>query len=124
MAKTDQTSRDMVRGNLDMLVLSVLMDEPAYGYLIQQRLREATAEMVDVQAGTLYPLLHRLEVEKLVRSKWDDSTGRKRKWYGLTAAGRRKLTHQARQWSEYAECLMRVLVPVLDGKPKLSEGTA
>lgn len=111
----EKTSGELIRGNLDLLVLSALAEEPKYGYLIQQSLAAATGGLAEVQAGTLYPLLHRLEADKLVRSRWDHSTGRKRKWYELTPAGRKRLHHQAHQWREYADCLCRVLKPVLGG---------
>ena len=111
----EKTSGEMIRGNLDLLVLSALAEEAKYGYLIQQSLERATGGLVSVQAGTLYPLLHRLEADKLVRSRWDRSTGRKRKWYDLTPAGRRRLEHQAHQWQEYVHCVRRMLTPVLDG---------
>ena len=113
MAET--TSGEMIRGNLDLLVLSVLADEPKYGYLVQQSLATATGGLVKVQAGTLYPLLHKLEADKLVRSRWDHSTGRRRKWYELTSAGRKRLQHQARQWQQYADCVRQMLRPVLGG---------
>ena len=61
------------------MVLSVLAEAPLYGYRIGQSLRDASCGMVDVQAGTLYPLLHRLEDDKLIKSKWDKSTGRRRR---------------------------------------------
>lgn len=111
----EKSSGEMIRGNLDLLVLSALADEPKYGYLIQQSLEQATGGLATVQAGTLYPLLHRLEADHLVRSRWDLSTGRKRKWYELTPAGRRRLQHQADQWEEYAHCVRRMLGPVLGG---------
>ena len=111
----DKTSGELIRGNLDLLVLSALADEAKYGYLIQQSLVRATGGLVSVQAGTLYPLLHRLEADGLVRSQWDHTTGRKRKWYELTPAGRRRLQHQAHQWQEYADCIWRMLTPVLGG---------
>jgi PadR family transcriptional regulator PadR len=104
---------DLLRGNLDLMVLSVLVEDAAYGYKIQQRLRTASHGLVDLRAGTLYPLLHRLEDDRLIRSRWDDSTGRRRKWYTLTATGRRQLKCRARQWQEVAECLERLLAPVL-----------
>ncbi len=111
----EKSSGEMIRGNLDLLVLSNLAEQPKYGYLIQQSLAGATGGLVTVQAGTLYPLLHRLEAEKLVRGRWDHSTGRKRKWYELTPAGRKRLEHQAHQWQEYAHCVRRMLSPVLGG---------
>ncbi len=110
----DKFSSELVRGSLDLMVLSVLADEPKYGYRIAHRLREVSGEMVSMPAGTLYPLLHRLEDDKLIRSKWDDSTGRRRKWYELTAAGRRRVAQQAIQWQEYADVVTRLLTPVLD----------
>jgi PadR family transcriptional regulator PadR len=68
--------KDLLRGSLDLMVLSVLAGGKKYGYLIQKEVREASGSRVDLQAGTLYPLLHKLEDERLVRSSWDDSTGR------------------------------------------------
>lgn len=109
----DKSSADFLRGNMDLMVLSVLADEPKYGYLIQQRLTEASGGRMAVQAGTLYPLLHRLEAAGLVMSRIDTSTGRQRKWYRLSAAGRRQLQQQAVQWQEYADCLRLLLSPVL-----------
>ena len=111
-AKRDMTGRfqrDLVRGSLDLMVLSVLAGGKKYGYLIQKEVREASAARVDLPAGTLYPLLHRLEDDGLVRSSWDDSTGRERKWYDLTAAGRKRLAAQAQEWSDYAACVRQLL---------------
>jgi PadR family transcriptional regulator PadR len=73
-----QRGNDLVRGSLDLLVLSVLADGPKYGYLIQQRLHEASGGAVRVAAGSLYPLLHRLEADKLLKSRVERSTGRER----------------------------------------------
>ena len=109
---------ELMRGSLDLMVLSVLASGSKYGYLLQQELRTASRGLVDAQAGTLYPLLHRLESDKLIRCKWDDSTGRRRKWYEITGPGRKRLTAQAREWHEYAECLRAMLAPVLDAVPR------
>jgi len=111
---------ELLRGSLDLMVLSALADGPQYGYLIQQKLREATADRVGLSAGTLYPLLHRLETDKFVKASWDDETGRRRKWYSLTPSGRRTLTQRAKQWQDYADCLRRVLAPVLEPRPGLA----
>lgn len=101
--------RDLMRGSLDLMVLSVLTEGPLYGYLIQKKLREASGNMVRIQAGTLYPILHRLEVAGAIQARWDDSTGRDRKWYELTDKGRRLLTQQASEWHQYVECIRRLL---------------
>ncbi|UCD29038.1 MAG: helix-turn-helix transcriptional regulator, partial [Planctomycetota bacterium] len=81
---------------------------------IQKRIREASRNMVRLQAGTLYPLLHRLEEAGAVSSRWDKTTGRERKWYELTDSGQRRLNKQAIQWHEYSDCIRRLLKPVMD----------
>ncbi len=108
---------ELMRGSLDIMVLSVLADGAKYGYLIQQRLHDASDELVDLKAGTLYPILHKLEKAKLVKSRWDDSTGRRRKWYELTAAGRKQLGHRVAEWQQYVDCLKRILGPLTDAAP-------
>jgi DNA-binding PadR family transcriptional regulator len=110
--------RELLRGSLDLMVLSALADEPKYGYLIQRRIAQASSGQVKLQAGTLYPLLHRLEAGKLIRARWDDASGRRRKWYELSAAGRRRLKHDALQWTRYVECLQGLLAPVLEPPPE------
>ena len=116
---TDKFQRDLLRGSLDLMVLSTLSGSAKYGYLIQQEIRDASRGRVDLKAGTIYPLLHRLEAAKLIRSRWDDSTGRNRKWYELTAAGQRRLQQHAQDWHSYADCITRLLhsVPSLSPKP-------
>jgi PadR family transcriptional regulator PadR len=96
--------RDLMRGSLDLMVLSILADGSLYGYLLQKRIRQASEDQVRLQAGTLYPILHRLEAAGLITSRWEASSGRDRKWYELTDAGRRRLKHQAAEWQRYAHC--------------------
>jgi DNA-binding PadR family transcriptional regulator len=114
---SERFHKELVRGSLDVLVLSALAEQPKYGYLIQKHVRDSTAGHAALTAGTLYPLLHRLEAQKLVRSYWDESTGRKRKWYSLTAAGRKRLTSDARQLQTFAESMLRLLGGVLKKNP-------
>ncbi|MBI1372069.1 MAG: PadR family transcriptional regulator [Phycisphaera sp.] len=107
--------RDLVRGSLDLMVLSVLADDGRnYGYEIQRRVREASGERVKLPAGTLYPLLHRLEAAGLILSQWDDSTGRRRKFYKLSAAGRRRLKSDADAWLAHVRCVRLLLSSVVD----------
>lgn len=101
------------------MVLSVLADSAKYGYLIQKTLRQASGNLVRVEAGTLYPLLHRLEAEKAIQARWDVAGGRKRKWYELTAAGHNRLSRQADQWRRYAGCVEKMLCGVLVTEPRL-----
>ena len=109
---------ELMRGSLELMVLSVLAGGPKYGYLIQQQLHDSSDELVDLKAGTLYPILHKLEGAKLARSKWDNSTGRKRKWYELTAAGKKQLRHRVTEWQAYVACLHRILGPLVDPAPQ------
>ena len=115
---SERFQKELVRGSLDVLVLSALADAAKYGYLIQKHVREATNGQAKLSAGTLYPLLHRLEAKKLVRSYWDESTGRPRKWYTLTAAGRQRLVSDARQFQSFVESMTRLLAGVLKAPPE------
>lgn len=118
-SKNQKFESDLLRGSLDLMVLSVLAEESQYGYSLQKRLNTASLGKVKLAAGTLYPLLHRLESDKLIRSRWDNSTGRKRKWYDLTAKGKKRLNTQASQWRQYAQC-MTDLINGVTGQPKPS----
>lgn len=96
--------RDLLRTSTDLVVLSVLAEEPMYGYLIIKRVAARSEGMIRLTPGVLYPLLHQLEKQKLLTSSWetvkDQSTseetrGRRRKWYRLTPRGRRRLDQRA-----------------------------
>jgi len=110
-----------MRGSLDLMVLSVLAEGPKYGYLIQKQIGQASGRLVRLQAGTLYPLLHRLEQAGAITSRWDKTTGRDRKWYELTDAGRRRLQTQASQWEQYAACVRRLLSVAVGDLPQASQ---
>lgn len=117
---TPRFGPDLLRGSLDLMVLSLLSAGSTYGYELQQKLKDASRDLVQVQAGTLYPLLHRLEAEGLIRSKWDSGDGRKRKWYELTASGRKRLVAQAKEWDRYVACIQTVLEPIRVANPELA----
>ena len=106
---SEKFESDLLRGSLELMVLSVSASEPVYGYLIQKRLNLASNGKVRLPAGTLYPLLHRLEAEKLIKSRWDATAGRKRKWYSITAKGKKQLAQQANQWQQYASCVSQLI---------------
>ena len=118
-SKNQKFESDLLRGSLVLMVLSVLAEGSQYGYSLQKRLNAASLGKVKLPAGTLYPLLHRLESDKLIRSRWDNSTGRKRKWYDLTAKGKKRLKAQASQWRQYAQC-MTELINGVTSQPKPS----
>ena len=84
---SEKFQRDLVRGSLDLMVLSVLAGGKKYGYLIQKDVREASASRVDLQTGTLYPLLHSLQADGLVESRQRLEDGRLLRYYKATPAG-------------------------------------
>jgi PadR family transcriptional regulator PadR len=112
-------SQNLLRGSLDLMTLSVLSTGAKYGYLIQKELRIISGGQVELKAGTLYPLLHRLENRKWIRSRWDDSTGRRRKWYELTPQGHRAVARQAEQWTRHAQWVQQLIAPLI-AEPKPS----
>jgi PadR family transcriptional regulator, regulatory protein PadR len=91
--------KDLVAASAVPIVLSILADGESYGYTIIRRVRELSGGEIEWTDGMLYPVLHRLETQKLVRSRWLTSESRrKRKYYALTTTGQRALTKQKEQW--------------------------
>jgi PadR family transcriptional regulator len=87
------------QGTLDMLVLQILSLGPAHGYAIAQRIEQISRNAVQINQGSLYPALHRLEQKKWLRSEWRDSeTGREAKFYALTRAGEKQLAIEKDSW--------------------------
>lgn len=97
------------RGINEMLVLAVLRDGPRHGYQVALELERSSGGRFTLQHGTLYPILHRLERERLIRGDWEEAGGRRRKVYGLTAAGRRKLESDAERCHELFRGLLSVV---------------
>jgi transcriptional regulator len=87
------------QGTLDMLILQILSLSPAHGYGVAQRLLQVSREVVQVNQGSLYPALHRLEQKGWLTSDWRQSeTGREAKYYSLTRSGRKQLAIEKRSW--------------------------
>jgi PadR family transcriptional regulator, regulatory protein PadR len=120
----DAIESELLRGSLDLMVLGALAQGPKYGYLLQKTLSDSSQQQVKLSAGTMYPLLHRLEDAGLIVSRWEDSTGRRRKWYELTVAGRKKLVKQAELWQRYADCITRLLSDLALMPPSPPSSTA
>ena len=93
----------MPQGTLDMLILQIVSLEPAHGYGIAQRVEQISRSVVQVNQGSLYPALHRLEQKQWLRAEWHESeTGREAKFYSLTAAGRKQLVVEKDSWVRLA----------------------
>jgi PadR family transcriptional regulator, regulatory protein PadR len=97
--------KDLLRGELDLVILAVLRNGPLHGYAINQTLREQSDGDFDVLEGTLYPALHRLEAAGLVKSRWDSTSGRRRRVYSLTQRGQKELSAQAAEWRSFTRRL-------------------
>ena len=101
---------DLVQGTLDLLILKTISLEPKHGWAIAKRIQQISKEELQVQQGSLYPALHRMEVEGWIQSEWDVSeANRKAKYYKLTAAGRRQLQRETERWNAIAAAMAAVL---------------
>ena len=90
---------DLVQGTLDLLILKTLSLQAAHGWAIAKRIEQMSSDVLQVQQGSLYPALHRLEQQGWISSEWTDSdTGRRAKVYSLTRSGRRQLEVEKDSW--------------------------
>jgi PadR family transcriptional regulator, regulatory protein PadR len=101
--------RERLKGNLDLLLLSILAGGSAHGYAIISALRERSEGTFDLPEGTIYPALHRLEEAGLLASSWAQADGRRRRVYGLTDAGAAALAAQRTEWRRFARGVQAVL---------------
>lgn len=101
----------MKKGVLDMLVLRLLRTEPKYGYQIIQEMREKSGETFLLKDGTLYPILYRLEDDKLVVSKWSEAVGKQvpRKYYEITEEGKKALVEIEDVWKRISDGIIRIM---------------
>ena len=101
---------DLPQGTLDLLILRIVTLGPIHGYAIAQRLQQVSKDVVQVQQGSLYPALHRLENRKLLAATWKSSdTGRDAKFYRLTSRGRAQLEEETANWERLAEGIRLIL---------------
>jgi transcriptional regulator len=103
-------SAPLLQGTLDLIVLQLLRAEPTNGYELAQRIQAISRDVLNVNAGSLYPALYRLEARDLIRAEWQESkTGRRVKVYSLTASGRKQLQAQRDEWKRFAGALSAIL---------------
>lgn len=102
-------NRERLKGNLDLLLLSVLAAGPAHGYAIISALRDRSEGTFDLPEGTIYPALHRLEDAGLLGSSWAEGDGRKRRVYGLTDRGVAALASEQGEWQRFVSGVQAVL---------------
>ena len=100
---------DLLQGTLDMLILKAVSLGPLHGYGIIQRIRQMSGEMLEVEQGSLYPVLYRIEQKGWVTSSWEtNETGRRAKFYTLTKAGRRQLEAEEASWDRLVLAIAKV----------------
>lgn len=110
MGSKKNENGELVQGTLDMLILKTLTRGPQHGYGIAQRIRQASEEVLRVEEGSLYPALHRLELDGWIDSEWGVSPNNRRaKYYRLTARGRKELVKEAGNWERLARAIAQVM---------------
>src|SRR5216117_4120930 len=117
MAKESTERIELLQGTLDMLILRTLLFGPAHGHEIAKHIQRTTGDLLQVEHGSLYPALHRLERKGWAASKWEMAKDRKRefKYYRLTPAGRKQLAREESKWKRLAGAVARVIWPVEEG---------
>jgi transcriptional regulator len=104
---------DLVQGTLDLLVLQTLVLGPAHGHTIAHAIERRSDDVLQVEHGSLYPALHRLEDRGWIASEWGTSENNRRaRFYRLTRAGRKQLAQQTGRWEELVRAINRVLRPI------------
>jgi len=106
----DTSKSDLLQGTLDVLILKVVALGPIHGYAIAQRLQQMSGDVLQVQQGSLYPALHRLEKRRWLTAEWAASeTGREARFYTLTKLGRRQLDEQRANWDRLSAAVSGIL---------------
>jgi PadR family transcriptional regulator PadR len=99
-------STDLVQGTLDLLILKTLLHEPKHGWAIAKRIQLVSQEALQIQQGSLYPALHRLEQQAWIKAEWRlTETGRMAKFYSLTRSGRRQLEKELASWTRLSAAI-------------------
>jgi PadR family transcriptional regulator PadR len=107
---TDQNSIELLQGTLDMLVLQTLRWGAQHGYGISQAIRAGSNEVLQVETGSLYPALHRLEKQGWIKSEWKTSSNKQRaKYYRLTPTGKKQLASEQTRWAQLVEAMAALM---------------
>ena len=110
MSQDKNDKNEFLKGTMDMLILKVVALEPIHGYAISQRIQQISKDFFQVQQGSLYPALHRLEDRGWLRADWRESeTGRDAKFYTLTRKGRKQLREELVNWAKLSDAVALIL---------------
>lgn len=103
---------DLLQGTLDLLILRTLLPGPAHGHAIAKHIQRTSEDLLQVETGSLYPALHRLEAKGWIAASWDLSDkGKRARFYRLTALGRRQLAREQSKWQAFARAMGLILNP-------------
>ena len=100
---------ELLKGHLDLLILAALESGPCHGYAVIEALSEQSGGVFQLPEGTVYPVLHRLEKQGLLSSRWSQTSGRRRRTYRLTRSGKAALGSQRRDWSIFSQAVAAVV---------------
>jgi transcriptional regulator len=101
---------ELLQGTLDLLILRTLLFGPAHGHAIAQHIQQSSEDVLQIETGSLYPCLHRLEAQGWLASEWATSDkGKRAKYYELTRTGRKRLVEEQSRWHQLSEAIGRVL---------------
>lgn len=108
----EKTRIELLQGTLDLLILRTLVFGPSHGHAIAKRIRTTSEDVLQVETGSLYPALHRLEAQGWVSAAWETSDkGKRAKYYRLTRSGRKQLVAEQSKWDQLSIAMARVLRP-------------
>jgi transcriptional regulator len=113
-----QASRvELLQGTLDVLILRTLSAGPAHGHLIAKYIQRTSEDLLQVETGSLYPALHRLEAKGWIAASWDLSEkGKRARYYRLTAAGKKQLASEQSRWNAFVRAMGLILNPAEEGR--------
>jgi transcriptional regulator len=112
MSRTPQSRIELLQGTLDVLILRTLVTGPAHGHAIAKHIQRTSEDLLQVETGSLYPALHRLEAKGWIAASWQLSDkGKRAKYYRLTAAGKKQLASEQSKWEAFVRAVALILGP-------------
>ncbi len=116
MGKDSPSRVELLQGTLDLLILRTLLAKPAHGHAIAKHIQRTSEDLLQVETGSLYPALHRLEAKGWIAASWELSDkGKRARFYRLTPLGRRQLAAEQSKWDSFSRAMGLVLNPVDQG---------